>query len=57
LREAIAIVHFQFETLLRTSINPDIRREEAASTIVDVFAPCAAPSVAPSFLPNTSAIQ
>jgi hypothetical protein len=39
LREAIAIVHFQFETLLRTSINPDIRMEEAASTIVDVFAP------------------
>jgi hypothetical protein len=38
LREAIAIVHFQIDTLLRASINPDIRTEEAAHTIVDVFA-------------------
>jgi hypothetical protein len=56
LREAIAMIHFQLETLLRVSINPDIRTEEASHTIVDVRT-LRAPSVAPSSLPNMFAIQ
>ena len=34
------MIHFQLATLLRASINPDIRMEEAAPTIVDVFERC-----------------
>ena len=34
------MIYFQLATLLRASINPDIRMEEAAPTIVDVFVLC-----------------